>query len=97
MREIVAVYTPEVMASIEKCPVASDTARYSKPVALFLIRTSAPGMTPPDESTTEPDSVVLAAPWPNATPLSDASRAAHRNRHATPPLRNLNLMNYSSK
>ena len=45
-----------------KAPLASVTVRDSAAVALFFATTSAPGMTPPDESTTRPESEVVLPP-----------------------------------
>jgi len=53
-----------------KPPSEAVIVLFSIPVPLFLILTSAPGITPPDESTTVPDSEVKKLPCANAAPLA---------------------------
>ncbi len=43
-----------ISAGTENTPRSDETAVNVSPVALFLMRTSAPGMTPPSVSTTTP-------------------------------------------
>ena len=53
-----------------KPPSAPLSAVYSMPVALFLILTSAPGITRPDGSITVPDSDVKKLPCAYAAELA---------------------------
>src|SRR5204863_468022 len=62
MSDTVTEYAPPGSDGIVKLPSELVTALYSSPVPLFLILTSAPGSTPPDESTTVPDNDVKKLP-----------------------------------
>jgi hypothetical protein len=62
---------------MENVPFSAVIVLFSAPVPLFLIFTSAPGMTPPDESTTVPDNDVRKLPCANALV---AARATRNNR-----------------
>src|SRR5437764_8603738 len=70
---------------IEKVPLMVVTVLFSAPVPLFLIFTSAPGMTPPDESTTVPDSDVRKLPCaragaPETAVRNNAAKIDHTRR-----------------
>src|ERR1051326_941771 len=66
MSDTVTEYVPPGSEGTVKPPSLADTVLNSAPVPVFLIFTSAPGMTPPDESTTVPDSEVKKLPWARA-------------------------------
>jgi hypothetical protein len=59
---------------MENVPFSAVIVLFSAPVPLFLIFTSAPGMTPPDESTTVPDNDVRKLPCANALVAARATR-----------------------
>src|SRR5438876_2665111 len=62
MSATVTEYVPPGSDGIVKPPSLADTVLNSAPVPLFFTLTSAPGMTPPDESTTVPESDVKKLP-----------------------------------
>jgi hypothetical protein len=74
----VTEYVPPGIEGTVKPPSLPVTALYSAPVPLFLILTSAPGMTAPDESTTVPDSEEKKLPCAWASVLATATRSAAR-------------------
>ena len=76
-RAIVTVYSPTARPGREKIPSAFETVVDTTPVALCFAVTSAPGITPPDESTTVPDNVLV--PWANAVAAPRPTSATMRN------------------
>src|SRR5262245_33075160 len=82
INDTVTVYVPPGSDGTAKPPSLAVTVLYSAPVPLFLILTSAPGMTAPDESATVPDSELKKLPCASATVLAAATI-----RHASTPLR----------
>jgi hypothetical protein len=73
-----------------KPPSLAETVLNSAPVPLFLILMSAPGITPPDESTTVPDSDVKKLPCARATCAAPRVR-----RRAVKNLKSLNVIKRS--
>ena len=80
--DTVTEYVPPGSEGTVKPPSLADTALNSAPVPVFLTLTSAPGMTPPDESTTVPDSEVKKLPWACARPAAQTIKTrGARNRN----------------
>ena len=70
MSDTVTAYVPPGSDATVKPPSLPVTAVNSSPVPLFLILTSAPGMTAPDGSITVPDSDVKKLPCAYAAELA---------------------------
>jgi hypothetical protein len=93
---VVTAYVPGGSDGSRKNPFSSLTVWNSTPVALFFARISAPGMTPPEESTTVPDKVAVLAPCAYAGVAMHAtatnSQDAVRNRMViSPPARTVTV------